>query len=50
VHVLAARGLAGVAVVFERRNDHLDVAGRQRALVLAHDVRLDQVRIGREQR
>ena len=39
VHVPAARGLAGVAVRFECRHDRVDVARRERALVVAHDVR-----------
>ena len=39
VDVLAARRLAHVAVGLERRDDRVDVAGRERALVLAHDVR-----------
>ncbi len=33
-----ARRLAGVAVRFERRDDRVDVAGRERTLVLGHDV------------
>ena len=38
VDVLAARRLAGVALGFECRHDRVDVAGRERTLVLAHDV------------
>jgi hypothetical protein len=41
--VLAARRLASVAVRFECRHDRIDVAGRERALVLGHDVRLAHV-------
>ncbi len=48
--VLAARRLAGVAVRLEGRDDRVDVAGRERALVLGHDVRLAQRRVGLQQR
>jgi hypothetical protein len=49
VHVLAARGLPGVPVRFECRHDRVDVARRERPLVLADDVRLAQLRVGLEQ-
>jgi hypothetical protein len=38
VDVPATRRLASVAVRFECRHDRIDVAGRERALVLAHDI------------
>jgi hypothetical protein len=38
VDVLATRRLAGVAVRFECRHDRVDVAGRERALVLRYDI------------
>ena len=50
VDVLAARGLTGVAVRFEGRDDRGDVAGRERALVLGHDARLAQLGVARQQR
>jgi hypothetical protein len=45
VDVLAARGLAGIAVRFECRHDRVDVARGERALVLGHDVWLAQLRV-----
>src|SRR3954466_8547864 len=49
VDVLAAGGLAGVAVGLERRDNRIDVAGRKRAAVVGHDVRLVHLRVGLEQ-
>jgi hypothetical protein len=46
----AARRLAGIAVGLERRDDRVDVAGREGALVLGHDVRLVQRGVGLVQR
>ena len=48
--IVAAGGLAGIAVRFEGRHDRVDIAGRQRTLVLGHDIRLAQLRIGLQQR
>ncbi len=50
VNVLAAGGLARVAIRFERSHDRLEVARRERALVVTDDVRDAQVRIGLQQR
>ena len=50
VDVLPARGLPGVAAGLECRHDRLEVAGRERALVLGHDLRLAQLRVGLQQR
>ena len=38
VDVLATRRLSGVAVRFECSHDRVDVAGRERGLVLGNDV------------
>jgi hypothetical protein len=38
VDVLAPCRLAGIGVRFERRDDRVDVAGRERTLVGGHDV------------
>ena len=46
----SARGLADVAVRFERLHHRVDVAGRERAVKLADDVGRVQVRVWLEQR
>jgi hypothetical protein len=38
VDILAARRLARVPGWLERAHDSLDIAGRQRSLILGHDV------------
>ena len=46
----ASGGLARVAVGLERRHDRVDVAGSERALVLADDVWLAQLRVRLQER
>ena len=50
VHVLAARGLADVAITHEGGHGCLDVPVRQGALVGSHHVREPEVRISLQQR
>ena len=50
VDVPGARRLAGVAVRFECRHDRVDIARRERTLIVAYDIWLAQLRIGLQQR
>src|SRR2546423_1650664 len=43
--MVAPRGLSGVAAGLERGQDRIEVAGSKRALVVADDVRLAQLRV-----